>query len=96
MLYSNKAISILLQKLTKERDEALKENRAAKRVAKRRRIDEDGGHSQQGMVSVEEQDRFAFRDIAIVDEDCVNEEVSSMQDLSTVRIMQVLQMLCLK
>ena len=35
------------------------------------------------MVSVEDQDRFDVRDIAIVDEDCVNEEVSRMQDLST-------------
>ena len=43
---------MLLQKSTKERDEALKEKRAAKRVAKQRRIDEDGGHSQQEKIDL--------------------------------------------
>ena len=49
-----------------------------------RRIDEDGGHSQEEMVSIEDEDRFDVRDVVIVDENCVNEGEASMQDLLTV------------
>ena len=83
MLYNNTAISILLQKLTKERDEALK-NKKAKRAAKRRRLDEDSGHSQQEMASVEDEDHFDVRDVVVVDEDVVNEGSASLQDLLSV------------
>eukprot|EP00794_Sanderia_malayensis_P010108 gene10108-11143_t len=85
VLYHNTAISILLQKLIKERDEALK-RKMARRAAKRRRMhgDEDDGRSQQEMVSVDDEDQFEPRDDANVDEDCVNEGEASVQDLLTV------------
>ena len=71
VLYNNTAMSILLQKLTKERDGTLK-IKEAMRAAKRRRLDEDGGHNG---------GQFDVRDAIVLDEDFVNEGTASIQDL---------------
>ncbi len=88
VLYENKEISVLLRKLTQERDQIVKK-RKERRSAKQRRLDEANfgagvEEQQQEQVTVEDADQFEMADETFLEEEIIEEGTASLQDLLTV------------
>ncbi len=88
VLYENKEISVLIRKITQERDQVV-QKRKERRNAKQRRLDEGNfgagdEEQQQEQVTVEDVDQFEMADETFIEEETIKEGTASLQDLLTV------------